>query len=155
MARPSRTGHAHARKPFPTRTSLVWNTMKSLTKCAMVTFALATLPEAALARTELNCVTTKVIIRTAPGEDISARTVEYMNFLIDDAAKALAFADGRPLRVKRFDDYWISAEGDDIQYEFNRSDGTLTYAGSMVEDNTAVTIVGSGRCEPHRLPLLR
>jgi hypothetical protein len=107
-------GHAHARKPFPTGTSLVWNTMKSLSKCAMVTFALAALPEAALARTELNCVTTRVIIRTAHGEDRSARTVEYMNFLIDDAAKALAFADGRPLRIKRFDDYWISAEGDDI-----------------------------------------
>jgi hypothetical protein len=76
-----------------------------------------------------------------------------MNFLIDDAAKALAFADGRPLRVKRFDGAWISAERDDIQYEFNRSDGTLTYAGSIVEDNTA-TIIGSGRCES-RVPLLR
>ena len=65
------------------------------------------------------------------------------------------FADGRPLRIKRFDEYWISAEGDDIQYEFNRSDGTLTYAGSTVEDSTAVTIVGSGRCGARRLPLLR
>ncbi len=129
--------------------------MKSLTKCAMVTFALATLAEAAPARTELDCETTRVIIRTAPGENTSARTVEYLDFLIDDAARTPAFADGRPLRIKRFDDYWISAERDDIQYEFNRSDGTLTYAGSMMEDNTAVTIVGSGRCEPHRLPLLR
>ncbi len=73
----------------------------------MITIVLATLAEAAVARTELNCVTTRVIIRSDPGESRSARTVEHIDFFIDDAAKTLAFADGRPLRIKRFDDFWI------------------------------------------------
>jgi hypothetical protein len=67
-----------------------------------------------------------------------------MSFWIDDAAKTFAFTDGRRLRVTRFDKSWISANSDD---EFNRGDGTLTYAGSTTEGNTTTTIVGSGRCE--------
>ena len=34
-----------------------------------------------------------------------------------------------------------------IQYEFNRTDRTLTYAGSTTKDNVTTTIVGSGLCE--------
>jgi hypothetical protein len=68
--------------------------------------------------------------------------------------RLVAALDGRPLRIRRFDDYWISAERDDIQYEFNRGDGTLTYAGSMVEGITSTTVVGSGRCVPHGAPSL-
>ena len=29
----------------------------------------------------------------------------------------------------------------------NRSDGTLTYAGSQTEGNVTTTIIGSGHCE--------
>ena len=41
----------------------------------------------------------------------------------------------------------FSASSDDIQYEFNRADRTLTYAGSTTKDNVTTTIVGSGLCE--------
>jgi hypothetical protein len=40
-----------------------------------------------------------------------------------------------------------SANSKDIQYELNRGDGTLTYAGSTTEGGTTTTIVGSGSCE--------
>jgi len=70
-----------------------------------------------------------------------------MTFFIDDGAKTVTFSDGRRLRVARFDKSWISANSEDVQYEFNRTDGTLTYAGSTTKDNVTTTIVGSGRCE--------
>ena len=68
-----------------------------------------------------------------------------MIFWIDDAAKTFILSDGRRLRISRFDKSWISASSDDIQYEFNRTDRTLTYAGSTTKDNVTTTIVGSGR----------
>ena len=40
-----------------------------------------------------------------------------------------------------------SANSKDIQYELNRGDGTLTYAGSTTEGSTTTTIIGSGSCE--------
>ena len=129
--------------------------MKSVIRCAAFTIALSTPAQPATAHTELNCATVKVTIRNESGEDRSSRTLEYLDFPIDDAAKVVAFADGRQLRIRRLDDSWISAERDDIQYEFNRSDGTLTYAGSMVEGNTSTTVVGSGRCVPRGAPSLR
>ena len=113
---------------------------------AIVMIALA-LPQPVLARNEFHCVTTKVTITNAPGRDESTRIEEHLNLLIDDAEKTLAFSDGRRLRVVRFDHSWISADRDDIRYELNRSDGTLTYAGSTTEGNATTTIVGSGRCE--------
>ncbi len=119
----------------------------------MMTFALVTMAQPTLAHTEFDCVTTKVTIASAPGEDRSARTEEHLGFVIDDAAKTVAFTDGKQLRVKRFDESWISADRDDIQYEFDRSDGALTYAGSIVRDSTVTTIVGSGRCKLYRSPL--
>ena len=70
-----------------------------------------------------------------------------MTFWIDDAAKTFIFSDGRRLRVARFEQSWISASSEDIQYEFNRADRTLTYAGSTTKDNVTTTIVGSGRRE--------
>jgi hypothetical protein len=67
--------------------------------------------------------------------------------LIDDAAKTVTFSDGRRLRVARFDKSWISANSEDVQYEYNRADSTLSYAGSTTKDNVTTTIVGSGRCK--------
>jgi hypothetical protein len=71
----------------------------------------------------------------------------HMTFWIDDGAKTFIFSDGRRLRVTRFDKSWISGSSEDIQYEFNQTDRTLTYAGSTTKDNVTTTIVGSGRCE--------
>jgi hypothetical protein len=103
--------------------------------------------EPAQARTQFNCVTSKVVIIVGAGHDEAVRTEEHISFLIDDTAKTFAFSDARRLRVTRFDRSWISANNEDIQYEFNRGDGTLTYAGSTTEGNKTTTIIGSGRCE--------
>jgi hypothetical protein len=72
---------------------------------------------------------------------------ERMSFWIDEGNKTLRLSDGRQLRIDRFDSSWISAKNDDFQYEFNRSDGTLTYAGSRTEGNVTTMIIGSGHCE--------
>jgi hypothetical protein len=98
-------------------------------------------------RTQFNCVTTKVIVTNKAGSKGSVQVEEHMTFSIDDAAKTFTFSDGRPLRVTRFDKSWISGNSEDIQYEFNRADATLTYAGSTTKDNVTTTIVGSGVCE--------
>jgi hypothetical protein len=81
------------------------------------------------------------------GQVGSVQVEEQMTFWVDDAAKTFVSFDGRQLRVSRFDKSWISASGEDIQYEFNRADNTLTYAGSTTQDNITTTIVGSGVCE--------
>jgi hypothetical protein len=98
-------------------------------------------------RTQLNCASTKVIMTDKAGHKDSVKVEEHMVFLIDDAAKTVAFSDGRRMRIARFDKSWISAHSEDVQYEFNRADGTLTYAGSTTKDNVTTTVIGSGRCE--------
>ena len=99
------------------------------------------------ARTQFDCTTTKVIMTNKAGQKGLVQVEEHMIFWIDDAAKTFIFSDGRQLRVVRFDKSWISGNSEDIQYEFNRADGTLTYAGSTTKDNVTTTIVGSGLCE--------
>ena len=64
----------------------------------------------------------------------SVRLKMQLNFWIDAADKSLTFADGARLRVIRFGPSWISGYRDDIHYVFNRSDGTLTFAGSTSEE---------------------
>ena len=81
------------------------------------------------ARTQFECATTKVIITNKAGQTGSVQVEEHMTFWIDDTAKTFIFSDGQRLRISRFDKSWISASSDDIQYEFNRADRTLTYAG--------------------------
>jgi hypothetical protein len=98
-------------------------------------------------RTQFECATTKVIMTNKAGQTGSVQVVEHMTFWIDDAAKTFIFSDGRRLRVTRFEKSWISASSEDIQYEFNRADRTLTYAGSTTKDSVTTTIVGSGLCE--------
>jgi hypothetical protein len=98
--------------------------------------------------TQFHCATTKVVITDKAGHRESVVQAEApMILLIDDVAKTVIFSDGRPLRITRFDKSWISANSEDVQYEFNRADGTLTYAGSTTKDNITTTIIGSGRCE--------
>jgi hypothetical protein len=81
------------------------------------------------------------------GQKGSVEVGENMTFWIDDATKTFVLSDGRRLRISRFDKSWISASSDDIRYEFNRADRTLTYAGSTTKDNVTTIIVGSGLCE--------
>jgi hypothetical protein len=77
----------------------------------------------------------------------SVRLKMQLNFWIDAADKSLTFADGARLRVIRFGPSWISGYRDDIRYEFNRSDGTLTFAGSTSEGTATTTVLGSGNCK--------
>lgn len=113
------------------------------TKCAAILIALATTASQAFAVvTPLDCATTRVII--ADGKSSGAKQEIY--FYVDDSAKTIAFADGTRLRVIRFDKAAISAEHDDMRYEFNRVDNTLTYAGSKTVGNITVITVGSGQC---------
>ena len=91
-----------------------------------IVVALCALSPPAQPRIQFNCVMKKLIIT-----DREIEVEERMSFWIDDGAKTLTLSDGRQLRIDRFDNYWISAKNDDVQYEFNRNDGTLTYAGSQ------------------------
>jgi hypothetical protein len=118
-----------------------------MSKRAVLTIALAALlAQPVLARTYLNCSTKKVVIISAPSGDSSSRREEDLGFWVDDAETTLTFADNTPLTVTRLDRAWISADRDGIFYEFDRRDGTLTYAASTTNDAVTTTIVGSGRC---------
>jgi hypothetical protein len=119
--------------------------MKIASECTIMALALAS--PAVLGQSEVDCTTSKVTITNAPKGAISARTEEHLTFLINDEARTIAFSDGRRLRVNRFEQSWISADDNSVRYEFNRSDNTLSYAGSRTEDSTTTTIVGSGRCK--------
>ncbi len=117
-----------------------------LTRCAVVTLVIAVVAQPMLAGTYLHCATTRVVIISASTGDTSSRSEDNLSFVIDDAAKTLAFADGGSLEVTRLDSNWISAHRDDIFYEFNRQDGTLSFASATTKNNITSTIVGSGRC---------
>jgi hypothetical protein len=103
--------------------------------------------ETGQARTQFECATTKVIMTNKAGQTGSVQVEQHITFWIDDAAKTFTFSDGQLLRISRFDKSWISGSSEDIQYEFNRADDMLTYAGSTTKANVTTTIVGSGRCE--------
>jgi hypothetical protein len=83
----------------------------------------------------------------APKGSVSSSIEEDFGFWIDEAAKTLVLTDGTLLTVRRFDDRWISAAHGDMSYEFDRQNGTLTYASSTTKDGTATIIIGSGRCD--------
>jgi hypothetical protein len=99
-----------------------------------------------LARTYLRCSTTQVVIISASTGETSSRSEENLSFVIDDAANTVTFADGGSLAITRLDRNWLSANHDDIFYEFDRQGGTLSYASSTTKNNVTPTIVGSGRC---------
>ncbi len=114
---------------------------------------LTALAQPALARSYLNCSTRKVVMINAPSGDTSSTREEEVPFVIDEATKTLTFSDNRPLTVTRLDKYWISANRDGIFYEFDRRNGTLSYASSITKDGVTTTIVGSGRCEVAPAPM--
>ena len=117
-----------------------------LTRCAVVTIMIAIVARPVLAGTYLHCATTRVVIVNAPTGDTSSRSEESLSFVIDDVGKKLTFANGGSLEVTRFDQNWISANRDDIFYELNRQDGTLSFASSTTKNNVTTLVVGSGRC---------
>jgi hypothetical protein len=121
--------------------------MKGVSKCAVLTIALATLAQSVLAGTYLHCATRKVVIISGPSGDTSSTSEEDLGFRVDDAAKTLTFLDETPITIRRLDRSWISADHDGIFYEFDRQGSTLSYASSITKDGVATTIVGSGRCE--------
>ena len=104
----------------------------------------AALVQPATPRAQFDCAITKVVITNVPAPGTSVRLKEQLIFWIDDVDKSLMFADGARLRIIRFDQSWISGYRDDIRYEFNRSDGTLTLAGSTSEGTATTTVLGSG-----------
>src|SRR6266481_6142994 len=84
--------------------------MKSaIRKCALLLMTLTVWAKPALARSYLDCLTTKVVIVDAPSGNTSLSTEENLGFWVDEAAKIITLADGTPLIVRRFDDRWISA----------------------------------------------
>ena len=121
--------------------------MKGVSECALLTIALAALAQPVLARTHLNCSTRKVVLISAPTGDTSSAREENLGFWVDDEARAVTFLDNTPLTVTRLDQFWISANRNDTFYEFDRRDGTLSYASSTTKDGVSTTIVGSGRCQ--------
>ena len=127
--------------------------MRQVTKCIALMIALIALAQPALARSYLNCSARKVVMISTPSGDTSSTRKEEIAFVIDEAAKKLTFSDNRPLTVTRLDKYWISANRDGIIYEFDRQDGTLTYASSTMQDGVATTIVGSGQCAISSTPI--
>jgi hypothetical protein len=117
-----------------------------LAGCAVVAIMIVVVVRPVLARTYLHCSTTQVVIVSASTGKTSSRSEGSLSFVIDDTAKTLAFADGESLTITRFDGNWISADHDDILYEFDRQGGTLNYASTTTKNDTTFTIVGSGRC---------
>jgi hypothetical protein len=121
--------------------------MKAASKYMLLTIALTVLAWPVLARTELNCDVTEVIITSSPAGSTSIQKRGQLSFLVDDAPKTLTFSDGKPLQVTQFDQARINADYGDIEFVLDRRDGTLTYAGSNTVGSTTKTIVGSGHCK--------
>jgi hypothetical protein len=121
--------------------------MRRVTKCTLLMIALAAPAESALARSYLHCSTKRVVMISARSGETSSSSEEEVAFVVDEAAKTLTFSNDGPLAVTRLDKYWISANHDGIFYEFNRQDGTVTYASTTTRDGVTTTIVGSGQCE--------
>ena len=107
------------------------------TGCAVVAIMVLVVVRPVLARTQLHCSMTRVVIVSASTGKTSSRSEENLSFLVDDAAKTVAFADGESLAVTRFDSNWISASHDEILYEFDRQGGTLSYASSTTKKVTS------------------
>jgi hypothetical protein len=88
-----------------------------------------------------------VIIVDTPRGSNSSSIDEKLGFWIDEAAKTIALANGKPLIVRRFDDHAISAVGGDVSYEFNRDNDSLTYASTTTKNGIVTIIIGSGQCK--------
>ena len=122
-------------------------------ECIVLLFALADLSHPALARTYLNCATGEVVIVSGSSGESSLTKETNVKFWVDDAARTVMFADGTALTATRFDGNRISASRDNSSYEFDRRNGTVSYATSTTEGRVTTVIVGSGRCESGSAPM--
>jgi hypothetical protein len=136
----------------PERVKSFWEDKGVRRECTALLFVLADLAHPALARTYINCTTREVVIVSGSSEDKSSTKEKDMGFWVDDIAKTVTFADHMALTVMRFDENSISANRDDISYEFDRQNGTLSYATSTTKGRVTTVIVGSGRCESGPAP---
>jgi len=137
----------------PQEPSAVGKLMTRVTECVVLMIALTALAQPALAASYLKCSTRKVVIISAPNGGTSSTREEEIMFVIDDVAKTLTFSDNGPLTITRLNKSWISANRDGIFYEFNRQDGSLTYASLTTQDGVTTTIVGSGQCAISPAPI--
>ena len=64
--------------------------------CALLAMAVTLWAGPGLARAHLTCITKKVLIPDTPSGSTSSNTEENLAFWIDEAAKAIVFADGAP-----------------------------------------------------------
>ncbi len=81
-----------------------------------------------------------------PKPGTSVQHEEHLIFWIDDIQKSLVFTDGVQLQITRFDQSWISGDRDGMRYEFDRNDGTLSFAGTTSDGTATTTVLGSGNC---------
>src|SRR5580704_17307944 len=121
--------------------------MGGVSKCAVLTIALAVLAQPALARAYLKCATRNVLLTSGPSGSTSSARNEDLDFWVDDEAKTITFRDNVPLTVTRLDRFWISANRDGIFYELDRRGGILSYASAATKEGVSSAIVGAGRCE--------
>ena len=133
-------------EPAPQEPLAVGKMMRRVTECVVLMIALTAMAQPAIALSYLSCSTRKVVMISAPRGDTSSTSEEQVVFALDEAAKTLTFSDNSPLTVTRLSKSWISANRDEVFYEFNRQDGTLTYASSTTQDGVTTTIVGAGQC---------
>ena len=70
-----------------------------LTGCAVVAIMIVVVVRPVLARTHLHCSTTQVVIVSASTGKTSSRSEENLSFVIDDAAKTVAFAEDNLWRL--------------------------------------------------------
>jgi hypothetical protein len=98
-------------------------------------------------RTQFDCTVAKIVIKNVPEPGTSARYEEHIIFSIDDMEKSLVFADDARLHITRFDQSWVNGDRDDIRYEFDRSDGTLSFAGTTSRGTATTIVIGSGTCK--------
>jgi hypothetical protein len=119
---------------------------------AVLLVVLATGVGQAFARDLLECTAKQVVIVYAPSGSTSSGTEENLRFWIDEASKSILLDDGTPLTVRRFDNIWISADYADTRYEFDRQNGSVTYAGATLENSVSTVTLGSGRCRIANAP---
>lgn len=101
--------------------------------------------EPAAADFDLRCSTNEVVMTSGPrGEATKRRKVDF-TFRINEAARIIMLGDA-PLIINRFDRDWITAQHEQVIYDFDRQNHALNYAGSRASGATVITIVGSGSC---------
>ncbi len=127
--------------------------MRRMIEYIVLMIMVMALPTPAIAITYINCSTKKVVIVSDPSGEASSTREEEFAFVADEATRTLVFSDSRRLTVTRLDKHWISADRDGIFYEFNRQDGTLSFASATTQDGVTTTIVGAGQCVFSRVPI--